>query len=60
VIEPVRSPTAMETIDGAAGQEAAGSPLDPSFEQQKAIMPAATACSTPARTARRPAASIAC
>ena len=40
--EPVRSPTAMETIDGAylplVIQEAAGIPLDPSFAEQKAIM----------------------
>jgi phosphoglycerol transferase MdoB-like AlkP superfamily enzyme len=40
--EPVRSPTAMETIDGAylplVIQEAAGIPLDPSFQEQKAIM----------------------
>jgi hypothetical protein len=42
VIEPVKSPTAMETIDGPylplVIQEAAGIPLDPSFEEQKAIM----------------------
>jgi len=40
--EPVKSPTAMETIDGPylplVIQEAAGIPLDPSFEEQKAIM----------------------
>jgi hypothetical protein len=40
--EPVRSPTEMDTIDGAylplVIQEAAGIPLDPSFEEQKAIM----------------------
>ena len=40
--EPVGSPTAMETIDGPylplVIQEAAGIPLDPSFEEQKAIM----------------------
>src|SRR5580704_6158353 len=40
--EPVRSPSAMETIDGAylplVIQEAAGIPLDPSFEEQKNIM----------------------
>jgi len=40
--EPVRSPTEMDTIDGAylplVIQEAAGIPLDPSFVEQKAIM----------------------
>jgi hypothetical protein len=40
--EPVKSPTEMETIDGAylplVIQEAAGIPLDPSFEEQKKIM----------------------
>jgi hypothetical protein len=40
--EPVKSPTVMETIDGPylplVIQEAAGIPLDPSFEEQKAIM----------------------
>ena len=40
--EPVRSPTEMDTIDGAylplVIQEAAGIPLDPSFEEQKNIM----------------------
>jgi hypothetical protein len=40
--EPVRTPTAMETIDGPylplMIQEAAGIPLDPSFEEQKQIM----------------------
>jgi hypothetical protein len=40
--EPVKSPTEMDTIDGAylplVIQEAAGIPLDPSFEEQKAIM----------------------
>ena len=40
--EPVNSPTEMETIDGAylplVIQEAAGIPLDPSFEEQKKIM----------------------
>ena len=40
--EPVRSPTEMDTIDGAylplVIQEAAGIPLDPSFEEQKKIM----------------------
>ena len=40
--EPVRSPTEMATIDGAylplVIQEAAGIPLDPSFEEQKKIM----------------------
>jgi hypothetical protein len=40
--EPVKSPTAMETIDGPylplVIQEAAGIPLDPSFEEQKKIM----------------------
>ncbi len=40
--KPVVSPTAMETIDAAylplVVQEAAGIPLDPSFEQQKKIM----------------------
>jgi hypothetical protein len=40
--EPVRSPVEMDTIDGAylplVIQEAAGIPLDPSFEEQKAIM----------------------
>ena len=40
--EPVASPTIMDTIDGAylplVIQEAAGIPLDPSFEEQKRIM----------------------
>jgi phosphoglycerol transferase MdoB-like AlkP superfamily enzyme len=40
--EPVRSPVVMDTIDGAylplVIQEAAGIPLDPSFEEQKNIM----------------------
>jgi hypothetical protein len=40
--EPAQSPTEMETIDGAylplVIQEAAGIPLDPSFEEQKKIM----------------------
>ncbi|WP_050421103.1 sulfatase-like hydrolase/transferase [Bradyrhizobium tropiciagri] len=40
--EPVKSPTVMDTIDAAylplVIQEAAGIPLDPSFEEQKAIM----------------------
>jgi hypothetical protein len=40
--EPVKSPTEMDTIDGAylplVIQEAAGIPLDPSFAEQKAIM----------------------
>jgi hypothetical protein len=40
--EPVKSPTVMETIDGPylplVIQEAAGIPLDPSFEEQKQIM----------------------
>jgi hypothetical protein len=40
--EPVRSPAVMETIDAAylplVIQEAAGIPLDPSFEEQKQIM----------------------
>jgi hypothetical protein len=40
--EPVKSPVVMETIDGPylplVIQEAAGIPLDPSFEEQKAIM----------------------
>src|ERR1700681_2527172 len=40
--EPVKSPVVMETIDGAylplVIQEAAGIPLDPSFEEQKTIM----------------------
>jgi hypothetical protein len=40
--EPVKSPAVMETIDGAylplVIQEAAGIPLDPSFEEQKQIM----------------------
>jgi phosphoglycerol transferase MdoB-like AlkP superfamily enzyme len=40
--EPVGSPVAMETIDGAylplVIQEAAGIPLDPSFAEQKKIM----------------------
>lgn len=40
--EPVKSPAVMETIDAAylplVIQEAAGIPLDPSFEEQKAIM----------------------
>lgn len=40
--EPVKSPTVMETIDAAylplVIQEAAGIPLDPSFEEQKSIM----------------------
>jgi hypothetical protein len=40
--EPVRSPAVMDTIDGAylplVIQEAAGIPLDPSFEEQKNIM----------------------
>ncbi|KWV61042.1 phosphoglycerol transferase [Bradyrhizobium macuxiense] len=40
--EPVKSPAVMNTIDAAylplVIQEAAGIPLDPSFEEQKAIM----------------------
>ena len=40
--KPVGSPTAMETIDAAylplVVQDAAGIPLDPSFEEQKKIM----------------------
>jgi phosphoglycerol transferase MdoB-like AlkP superfamily enzyme len=40
--EPVKSPTVMDTIDGPylplVIQEAAGIPLDPSFEEQKRIM----------------------
>jgi hypothetical protein len=40
--EPVKSPVIMPTIDGAylplVIQEAAGIPLDPSFEEQKKIM----------------------
>jgi hypothetical protein len=40
--EPVKSPTVMQTIDAAylplVIQEAAGIPLDPSFEEQKNIM----------------------
>jgi hypothetical protein len=40
--EPVKSPTEMDTIDGPylplVIQEAAGIPLDPSFEAQKEIM----------------------
>ena len=40
--EPVKSPVVMDTIDAAylplVIQEAAGIPLDPSFEEQKAIM----------------------
>jgi hypothetical protein len=40
--EPVKSPVVMETIDGPylplVIQEAAGIPLDPSFEEQKNIM----------------------
>ena len=40
--EPVKSPAVMETIDAAylplVIQEAAGIPLDPSFEEQKSIM----------------------
>jgi hypothetical protein len=40
--EPVKSPAVMDTIDAAylplVIQEAAGIPLDPSFEEQKAIM----------------------
>src|SRR6478736_5693889 len=40
--EPARSPAVMDTIDGAylplVIQEAAGIPLDPSFEEQKTIM----------------------
>jgi hypothetical protein len=40
--EPVQSPAVMDTIDGAylplVIQEAAGIPLDPSFEEQKRIM----------------------
>ena len=40
--EPVKSPAVMETIDAAylplVIQEAAGIPLDPSFEEQKGIM----------------------
>ena len=40
--EPVKSPAVMDTIDGAylplVIQEAAGIPLDPSFEEQKKIM----------------------
>ncbi|MGB8398574.1 sulfatase-like hydrolase/transferase [Bradyrhizobium sp.] len=40
--EPVKSPAVMDTIDAAylplVIQEAAGIPLDPSFEEQKSIM----------------------
>ena len=40
--EPVQSPAVMDTIDAAylplVIQEAAGIPLDPSFEEQKSIM----------------------
>jgi sulfatase-like protein len=40
--EPVQSPVVMQTIDGPylplVIQEAAGIPLDPSFEEQKSIM----------------------
>src|SRR6202171_2278839 len=40
--EPVKSPAVMDTIDGPylplVIQEAAGIPLDPSFEEQKSIM----------------------
>ena len=40
--EPVQSPAVMDTIDGAylplVIQEAAGIPLDPSFEEQRQIM----------------------
>ncbi|MHC2252870.1 hypothetical protein ACVILK_002562 [Bradyrhizobium embrapense] len=40
--DPVKSPAVMDTIDAAylplVIQEAAGIPLDPSFEEQKAIM----------------------
>jgi hypothetical protein len=40
--EPVKSPAVMDTIDGPylplVIQEAAGIPLDPSFEEQKNIM----------------------
>jgi hypothetical protein len=40
--EPVKSPAVMDTIDGPylplVVQEAAGIPLDPSFEEQKKIM----------------------
>jgi len=40
--EPVQSPAVMDTIDGPylplVIQEAAGIPLDPSFEEQKSIM----------------------
>jgi hypothetical protein len=40
--EPVKSPAMMDTIDGAylplVIQEAAGIPLDPSFDAQKQIM----------------------
>ena len=40
--EPVKSPAVMDTIDGAylplVIQEAAGIPLDPSFEEQRQIM----------------------
>jgi phosphoglycerol transferase MdoB-like AlkP superfamily enzyme len=40
--EPVKSPAVMETVDAAylplVIQEAAGIPLDPSFEEQKSIM----------------------
>jgi hypothetical protein len=40
--EPVKSPAVMDTIDGTylplVIQEAAGIPLDPSFEEQKKIM----------------------
>jgi hypothetical protein len=40
--EPVKSPTVMDTVDGPylplVIQEAAGIPLDPSFEEQKKIM----------------------
>ncbi|MBA2401756.1 MAG: sulfatase-like hydrolase/transferase [Bradyrhizobium sp.] len=40
--EPVKSPAVMETVDAAylplVIQEAAGIPLDPSFEEQKGIM----------------------
>ena len=54
----------MDTIDGAylplVIQEAAGIPLDPSFEEQKKIMLRCKGCSMPARTAPRPAASTGC
>ena len=60
--EPVKSPAVMDTIDGAylplVIQEAAGIPLDPSFDDRKRSCCAATACSMPARRAPRPGISI--